>query len=146
MNISAVDKSTNKKQEITIQSSGGLTDAEVDSMVKDAETYKENDEKKKAAVSAKNEAETLTYSVEKQLDDFKDKISDADKADLKDKLEKVRLVMTSEDGDEIRSRHKQLQEASWKISQQVYSQQSSSDQQQQESSGGSAGGEEKKAN
>eukprot|EP00922_Rhytidocystis_sp_ex-Travisia-forbesii_P005471 GHVS01007978.1.p1 GENE.GHVS01007978.1~~GHVS01007978.1.p1 ORF type:complete len:675 (+),score=165.09 GHVS01007978.1:143-2167(+) len=140
MNISAVDKSTNKKQEITIQSSGGLTDSEVDQMVKDAETYKEKDEKKKASISAKNEAETLIYSVEKQIDDFKEKISEADKTDLKGKLEKLRSVMTSEEGDEIRASHKELQEVSWKISQQVYSQQSSSE------PTGSATGEENKDN
>lgn len=70
MNVSAVDKSTGKKQEVTIQSSGGLSDGEVDRMVKDAETYREQDEKKKDAVAAKNEAETLQYSVEKQLTDF----------------------------------------------------------------------------
>lgn len=70
MNVSAVDKSTGKKQEVTIQSSGGLSDNEVDKMVKDAETYREQDEKKREGVAAKNEAETLQYSVEKQLTDF----------------------------------------------------------------------------
>lgn len=70
MNVSAVDKSTGKKQEVTIQSSGGLSDAEVDKMVKDAELYRSQDEQKKETVAAKNEAETLQYSVEKQLVDF----------------------------------------------------------------------------
>merc|ERR1712217_931391 len=72
VNVSAVDKATGKKQSITIQSSGGLSDAEVERMVQEAESMREEDEKKKNTVSAKNEAETLSYQVEKQLTDLKD--------------------------------------------------------------------------
>lgn len=126
MNISAVDKSTNKKHEITIQSSGGLSETEIDGMVKEAELYKDNDEKKKELVSAKNESETLLYSVEKQLDDLSDKISNSDKADLNEKSEKLRSVMGTEDLEKIKSATKDLQEASWRVSRQAYSQQGTS--------------------
>lgn len=68
LNVSAVDKSTEKKQEITIQSSGGLSDREVKRMVQDAEKSKAQDEKRKETVAARNNAETLVYSVEKQLE------------------------------------------------------------------------------
>lgn len=71
MNVSAVDKSTGKRQEVTIQSSGGLSETEVERMVKEAEAYREEDEKKRDIVSVRNDAETLQYSVEKQLQDLK---------------------------------------------------------------------------
>lgn len=121
MNISAVDKSTGKKQEITIQSSGGLSDSEVERMVKDAESYRDADNMKKETINAKNEAEALVYSVEKQLSDFKDKINESDKEELTSKLQRLREVSTSEDLSKIKDRTKDLQEASWKISQKMYS-------------------------
>lgn len=71
MNISAVDKSTGKRQQITIQSSGGLSESQINQMVEDAEKFKAEDEKHKEAVAARNEAESLVYSVEKQIADLK---------------------------------------------------------------------------
>ncbi|KAF8821925.1 chaperonin protein BiP [Cardiosporidium cionae] len=122
MNISAVDKSTGKKQEITIRSSGGLTDTEVDQMVKDAELFKEEDEKKKEAINAKNDSETLLYSVEKQLVDFKDKLTEEDKTELTEKIQKVREVSSGDDFEAIRNATKELQDASWKVTQKMYQQ------------------------
>merc|ERR1719217_577617 len=87
VNVSASDKSTGKKQSITIRSSGGLSDAEVERMVKEAEDMKEADQAKKEGITAKNEAETLCYTVEKQMGDLKDKIDTADSEDLKKKIE-----------------------------------------------------------
>merc|ERR1711988_1458786 len=75
VNVSAVDKASGKKQSITIRSSGGLSDAEVEKMVQEAESMREADEVKKETVTSKNEAETLCYTVEKQMVDLKDKIS-----------------------------------------------------------------------
>merc|ERR1719434_569982 len=82
VNVSAVDKSTGKKQSITIRTSGGLSDAEVERMVKEAEDMKEADQARKEGITAKNEAETLCYTVEKQMGDLKDKIDTADSEDL----------------------------------------------------------------
>merc|ERR1712032_1075593 len=78
--------------------------------------------KKKEAVSAKNDAETLCYQVEKQLSELKDKMSTADADDLKKKMEAVRQSMASDDADpeDIKAKTKELQEASWKITQQAY--------------------------
>merc|ERR1719310_2083753 len=75
VDVSAVDKSTGKKQPITIRSSGGLSDAEIEKMVQDAEAMRDADERKKDTVQAKNEAENLSYQVEKQLSELKDKMS-----------------------------------------------------------------------
>ncbi|EER06140.1 heat shock protein hsp70, putative [Perkinsus marinus ATCC 50983] len=131
VNVSAMDKSTGKKQNITIQSSGGLSDADINKMVNEAESMKEQDEKRKQAVGAKNDAETLVYSVERQLSELKDKMSDADAEDLKQKIAAVRSTLTTDDVDEIKNKTKELQDASWKVSSQAY-QQGSNDQQQEE--------------
>merc|ERR1712151_1040022 len=93
VNVSAVDKSTGKKQSVTVRSSGGLSDAEVERMVQEAEQMREADNVKKEAVQAKNDAETLSYQVEKQLSELKDKMSTADADDLKKKMEDVRQTI-----------------------------------------------------
>merc|ERR1712032_1187112 len=109
VDVSAVDKSTGKKQSITIRSSGGLSDADIEKMVQEAEQMRDSDQRKKDTVQAKNEAETLGYQVEKQLGDLKEKISTAD-------------------ADELKSRTSDLQEKSWKVTQEAY-QQGSNEQQ-----------------
>lgn len=122
MNISAVDKSTGKRQQITIQSSGGLSESQINQMVEDAEKFKAEDEKQKETAAARNEAESLVYNVEKQIADLKDKISADDKAELESRISKVRTALTEQNTDTIRSEMKSLQELSWKVSQQAYSQ------------------------
>jgi len=122
VNVGAVDKSTGKKQSVTVRTSGGLSDADIERMVQEAEEMREADEKKKEAVQVKNDAETLCYQVEKQLSDLKDKISTADADDLKKKMEELRTVMAQEgaDAEELKTKTKDLQEASWKVTQQAY--------------------------
>jgi len=124
VNVSAVDKSTGKKQSVTVRTSGGLSDAEIDRMVQEAEQMRDADTKKKEAVTAKNDAETLCYQVEKQLSELKDKMSTADADDLKKKMEDLRACIASEgsDPEEIQKKLKELQEASWKVTQQAYQQ------------------------
>merc|ERR1712032_1437378 len=99
VDVSAVDKSTGKKQSITIRSSGGLSDADIEKMVQEAEQMRESDQRKKDTVQARNDAETLGYQVEKQLGDLKEKISTADADELKSKLADLRQYMTSDDVD-----------------------------------------------
>ncbi|CCF75793.2 molecular chaperone DnaK [Babesia microti strain RI] len=123
INISAVDKSTGKKQEITIQSSGGLSDEQVERMVRDAEAFKESDQQRKMAVDAKNEAETLVYSVKKQLSDFRDKISQEDVKGLEEKTAALESAMAGDDAEKIKQATKDLQELSWKVSKDMYQQQ-----------------------
>merc|ERR1712151_541434 len=77
VNVGASDKSTGKKQQITIQSSGGLSDSDIERMVNDAESMREADEKKRSGVEAKNSAESFINTVEKQMEDMKDKLSSA---------------------------------------------------------------------
>merc|ERR1712178_521181 len=74
VNVSAKDKATNKEQQITIQSSGGLSDADIDQMVRDAESFAAADKAKKELIDAKNEADTLLYSSERSLNEHKDKL------------------------------------------------------------------------
>merc|ERR1712228_422710 len=132
VNVGAVDKSTGKKQSVTVRSSGGLSDAEVERMVQEAEQMREVDQAKKEAVQAKNDAETLCFQVEKQLTELKDKMSTADADDLRKKMEDVRQTMAADgaDPEEIKAKTKDLQEASWKVTQQAYQQSDSSQDEQ----------------
>merc|ERR1712151_568810 len=127
VNVGAVDKGTGKQQSITIRSSGGLSDAEVERMVQEAEQMREVDQKKKDTVQAKNDAETLGYQVEKQLSELKEKMSKEDADELRKKMEDLRAFMTGDDVEleELKEKTKQLQEQSWKVTQQVYQSSSS---------------------
>merc|ERR1711871_1091754 len=129
VDVSAVDKSTGKKQSITIRSSGGLSDAEIEKMVQEAEAMRDSDARKKDTVQAKNDAETLGYQVEKQLSELKDKMSTADADELKSKLEALRTCTAGEDADldELKRLTSELQEKSWAVTQAAY-QSSSSEQ------------------
>merc|ERR1712127_570623 len=122
VDVSAVDKSTGKKQSITIRSSGGLSDAEIEKMVQDAEAMRDSDQVKKDTVTAKNEAENLGYQVEKQLSELKDKMSTADADELKSKLEALRTCTAGEDADldELKKLTSDLQEKSWAVTQAAY--------------------------
>jgi molecular chaperone DnaK len=128
VNVGAVDKGTGKQQSITIRSSGGLSDAEVERMVQEAESMREADQQKKDTVQAKNDAETLGYQVEKQLSEMKDKMSADDAADLRKKMEDLRAYMTTDsvELEPLKEKTKELQEASWKVTQQVYQNSSTS--------------------
>merc|ERR1712127_492508 len=122
VDVSAVDKSTGKKQSITIRSSGGLSDAEIEKMVQDAEAMRDSDQVKKDTVTAKNEAENLGYQVEKQLTELKEKMSTADADELKSKLEAGRTCAgeAEADPDELKKLTSELQEKSWAVTQAAY--------------------------
>jgi len=122
VDVSAVDKSTGKKQSITIRSSGGLSDSEIEKMVMEAENMRDSDQKKKDGVQAKNDAENLGYQVEKQLSELKEKMSEADADELKKKLEAVRTCSANEDVDpeELKKLTSELQEKSWAVTQAAY--------------------------
>merc|ERR1712151_1482885 len=105
-----------------VRSSGGLSDSEVERMVQEAEQMREADNKKKEAVQARNDGETLCYQVEKQLSELKDKMSTSDADDLRAKMEAAKQAMAQDDADpeDIKEKVKELQEASWKVTQQAY--------------------------
>merc|ERR1719162_2362397 len=128
VDVGAVDKASGKKQSVTVRSSGGLSDAEVERMVQEAESMRETDNKKKEGVQVKNDSETLCYQVEKQLSDLKDKMSTADAEELKKKTEDLRSALAGEEIDDpevVKTKMKDLQEVSWKVTQQAYQQASS---------------------
>merc|ERR1712137_321462 len=124
VDVSAVDKSTGKKQSITIRSSGGLSDAEIEKMVQQAEDMRDADSKKKELVTVRNDAETLAYQVEKQTVELKDKMSTADLDELKSKVADIRQYMASDnvDPEELKQKTKDLQEKSWRVTQDAYQQ------------------------
>merc|ERR1711920_307628 len=103
-------------------------------MGQEAEEMREADNLKKDAVTWENDAETLCYQVEKQLSELKDKMSTADADDLRKKMEDVRQTMAADgaDSEEIKAKTKDLQEASWKVTQQAYQQSDSSEGSQDE--------------
>merc|ERR1719499_769266 len=116
VNVGAVDKSTGKKQSVTVRTSGGLSDADIERMVQEAENMREADNRKKDTVQANNDAETLCYQVEKQLSELKEKMSTGDADDLKTKMEDLRASLAGDDvdPDEVKQKTKDLQEVSWK--------------------------------
>merc|ERR1711939_854297 len=134
VNVSAVDKGTGKKNNIQITSSGGLSQDEIDRMVDDAEKMKEADEKARSGVQAKNDAENLCYAVEKQLTELKEKISSSDKQELEDKMQKLRSEMATPEADveRIQTLTKDLQDVSWRVTQQAYASSDSSSSEQTE--------------
>ena len=97
VNVSAKDKGTGKEQKIQIQASGGLTDEEINQMVKDAESNKEADKKKRDAVDARNQADTLLHSTEKNLKEHGSKVSDADKKAIEDASANLRNALKGTD-------------------------------------------------
>merc|ERR1712085_64142 len=120
VNVGASDKSTGKKQVITIQSTGGLSQQDIEKMVNDAESMREADEVRKAGVEARNTAESFIGTAEKQMSDMADKISTADKENLTEKIRILRDALNGEDTEKVTEAKKELEQASWKVSQQAY--------------------------
>jgi len=115
VNVSAKDKSTGKEQQITIQSSGGLSDADIQRMVKDAEEHATADANRKQVIEARNDAESLLYSSQKSLDEYKDKIPQEDAEAIQNEIKKLETTKDGEDVDAIRDGIQALQKATMKI-------------------------------
>lgn len=120
MHISAKDKGTNKEQRITIQSSGGLSDAEIEKMVKEAEANATADEQRKEAIEVKNNADSLIYSTEKSLRDNEDKISSEVKSEVESAIAELKTAIEAQDIEAMRSGIEKLNQASMKIGEAVY--------------------------
>jgi len=120
VNVSAKDKGTGKEQKIQIQASGGLTDEEINQMVKDAESNKEADKKKREAVDARNQADTLLHSTEKNLKEHGSKVSDADKKAIEDASANLRNALKGTDLEEIKKKTQDLVQASMKLGEAIY--------------------------
>ncbi len=120
VNVSAKDKGTGKEQKIQIQASGGLSDEEINKMVKEAEANKDADKKKRDAVDARNQADTLLHSTEKNLKDHGSKVSDADKKSIEDASANLRNALKGTDVEEIKKKTQDLVQASMKLGEAIY--------------------------
>ncbi|MGM0422258.1 MAG: molecular chaperone DnaK [Pseudomonadota bacterium] len=128
--VSAKDKATNKEQQIRIQASGGLSDSDIEQMVKDAEANADTDKQRRELIEARNQAEALIHSTEKSISDLGDKLPEEDKTPVEAAIEDLKSVMDGEDLEEIQNKTNVLQEASMKIGEHLYRMQ------QEESAGG----------
>ncbi len=125
VNVSAKDKGTGKEQKIQIQASGGLSDEEIEKMVKDAEANKEADKKKRESVDVRNQADTLIHSTEKNLKEHGAKISDAEKKAIEDASSAVKEALKGEDIEDIKKKTEALVQASMKLGEAIYKSQQS---------------------
>jgi molecular chaperone DnaK len=120
VNVSAKDKGTGKEQKIQIQASGGLTDEEIQKMVKEAEANKEADKKKREEVDAKNHADSLIASTEQSLKEHGSKISDADKKAIEKDVEDLKEAIKSDKTEDIKTKTQQLMTSSMKLGEAIY--------------------------
>ncbi len=120
VNVSAKDKGTGKEQKIQIQASGGLSDEEINKMVKEAESNKEADKKKREAVDARNQADTLLHSTEKNLKDHGSKVSDSDRKAIETASANLRNSLKGTDVEDIKKKTQDLVQASMKLGEAIY--------------------------
>ena len=123
VSVSAKDKGTGKEQTIKIQASGGLSDNDIDQMVKDAEKFAEEDKKRRAAAEARNQADSLVHATEKQLAEHGDKIDAATKSAVEEAIAATKTALEGGDADDINAKAQGLTEAAMKMGQQIYEQQ-----------------------
>jgi molecular chaperone DnaK len=126
VNVGAKDKATNKEQSIRIQANGGLSDADIEKMVRDAEANKAGDEKRKALVEARNQADAVLHSSEKSLAEFGDKVSAEDKSAIETALADLKAVKDGDDLEAIQSKSQALIQASMKLGEAMYAAQAAS--------------------
>ena len=134
VNVSAKDKGTGKEQKIQIQASGGLTDEEIDRMVKDAEANKEADKKKREEIDAKNSADSLVASTEQSLKEHGDKVPAEDKKTIEADLESLKEAIKADNVEDIKTKTQTLMQSSMKMGEAIYKS-------QQADSAGQAGGD-----
>lgn len=120
VNVSAKDKSTGKEQQIRIQASGGLSEEDINKMVKEAEENASADKKKRELIEVKNQADGLVHSTEKQLKEHGDKISAEEKSHIEDALQHLKAALESEDIADIQKKIENLTQASMKLGEAVY--------------------------
>jgi molecular chaperone DnaK len=120
VNVSAKDKGTGKEQQIRIQASGGLSEADIEKMVKDAETHAEEDKKRKAAVEAKNHAEALIHSTEKALTEHGSKVGEGDRKAIENAIADLKEALKGTDNDAIQAKTNALAQASMKLGEAMY--------------------------
>ena len=132
VNVSAKDKGTGKEHQIRIQASGGLSDSDIEQMVKDAESHAEEDKKRRAAVEAKNQAESLIHSTEQSLKEHGDKVSEDDRNAIQTAIDELKAAVSAEEpnADDIQAKTQTLMEVSMKLGQAIYEAQQSDEEAQ----------------
>jgi len=140
VHVSARDLGTGKEQKIRIESSSGLDESQIEQLVRDAKEHEVEDRKRKEEATTRNQAESLVYSVERSLAEYKDKISSADVKKIEEEIAGVKKALESGSADEIKARMDRLNKASHKISEVLYKQASAGQGQPQPEATASAGG------
>ncbi len=120
VNVAASDKATGKEQSIRIQASGGLSDADIDRMVKEAESHADEDKKRRELVEMRNQGEALVHSTERMLKDFGDKVPQADKSLVEGAAQELKTALEGEDKDLIKQKIDALAQASMKLGEAMY--------------------------
>ena len=120
VNVKAVDKATNKEQSIKIQASGGLSDDDIEKMVKDAEEHAEEDKAKKELIETKNQAESLIHGTEKSLTENSDKVNEDDKKSIEDAISQLKTSLESDDSAKIASDLEALTQEAMKLGEAIY--------------------------
>ncbi|HEV2569324.1 molecular chaperone DnaK [Sphingomonas sp.] len=120
VNVSARDKGTGKEQQIRIQASGGLSDSDIEQMVRDAEKFAEEDKKRRAAAEAKNNAESLIHTTERQLAEHGDKVDESVKSEIETAIADAKSAVESNDTDRMTSATQTLAQAAMKLGQAIY--------------------------
>jgi molecular chaperone DnaK len=118
--VSAKDKGTGKEQQIRIQASGGLSDSDIEQMVKQAEQFAEDDKKRRAAAESKNQAESLVHSTEKQLQEHGDKVSAEVRTEIETAIAETRTAIESGDADAMNAKVSALTQSAMKLGQAIY--------------------------
>ena len=122
VSVSAKDKGTGKEQTIKIQASGGLSDADIDQMVQDAEKFAEEDKKRKEQAEARNQADSLVHATEKQLEENGDKIDAETKTAVEEAIAATKTALEGDDAEEINAKAQELTQATMKMGEQIYKQ------------------------
>jgi molecular chaperone DnaK len=120
VNVSARDKATGKEQQIRIQASGGLSDTDIEKMVRDAEEHVAEDKKRRELVEARNHADSMIHATEKSLKELGDKVSSADKESVEKAITDLREAMGQDDADAIKAKTEALSQASMKLGEAIY--------------------------
>ena len=120
MSVSAKDKGTNKEQKITIQASGGLSDDDIDAMVREAEENAEADKERRGLVEAKNQAEGLIHGTQKSVEEHGDKVDDATKAAIEDAVEDLKEAVETDELEKIKEKTQSLTEVAMKLGEAIY--------------------------
>lgn len=127
VNVSAKDKATGKEQQIRIQASGGLSEADIEKMVKDAEANAEADKKRREGVTAKNEADGLVHSTEKALAEHGSKVAESERRAIEDAVSDLKEALKGDDAEAIKAKTQTLAQASMKLGEAMYKQQAEAD-------------------